>query len=183
MGMRFCLKSPAVGSMKRHWPEDDLSETDVNARVAVVSRSLDSAAAEGWRTPPARETGTGVVGFVEGILPFGAEVAAGDALDAMIDEEATSATLVLDLTADEETTAATLEAAGASVGRIMVMTVVMVHPELDAGEVVAMATASDVVVASASGEELAEEAALPVPASELPPNVKVCVASPALQGA
>jgi hypothetical protein len=32
--------------------------------VAVLSRGLLSAAAEGWRTPPARETGTGVVGFL-----------------------------------------------------------------------------------------------------------------------
>ena len=54
--MRFSRKSPAVGSMNRHSPEDDLMATEEKARVAVSSRGLASAAAEGSRTTPARET-------------------------------------------------------------------------------------------------------------------------------
>ena len=42
--------------MKRHWPEADFSETDEKARVAVSSRGLASATAEGLRTTPARDT-------------------------------------------------------------------------------------------------------------------------------
>lgn len=63
IGMRFWRKSPAVGSIERQLPEEVTREAEVKARVAVVSLGLDSAAAEGWRTPPARETGTGVVGL------------------------------------------------------------------------------------------------------------------------
>ena len=42
--------------MKRHCPEEDLIGTAENARVAVSSRGLASAAAEGLRTTPARDT-------------------------------------------------------------------------------------------------------------------------------
>ncbi len=56
MGIRFARKSPAVGSMNRHCPEDDLIETPVKARVAVSSRGFACAAAEGFKTLPARET-------------------------------------------------------------------------------------------------------------------------------
>lgn len=56
--MRFARKSPAVGSMKRHWPEDDLIVAPVKARVAVSSRGFACAASEGFSTPPARETAT-----------------------------------------------------------------------------------------------------------------------------
>ena len=54
--MRFSRKSPAVGSTERHWPEADLSDAAEKARVAVSSRGLASAAAEGLRTLPALET-------------------------------------------------------------------------------------------------------------------------------
>ena len=37
IGIRFCLKSPAVGSMNRHWPLAAFNETLVNDLVAVAS--------------------------------------------------------------------------------------------------------------------------------------------------
>lgn len=49
--------------MKRHCPFDALRETEEKARVAVLSRAFDSAAEDGWRVPPAPETGTGVDGL------------------------------------------------------------------------------------------------------------------------
>lgn len=61
-GIRFCRKSPAVGSMERQRPLGSRMETPEKARVAVASRRWACAAAEGWRVPP-RETGTGVVGL------------------------------------------------------------------------------------------------------------------------
>ena len=72
MGIRFSLKSPAVGSMKRHCPFEALIDTPVKARVAVLSNCCASVTALGCNTPPARETGTGVVG-----LKFGMPEAAG----------------------------------------------------------------------------------------------------------
>lgn len=66
MGIRFSLKSPAVGSMKRHCPFEALRDTPVKARVAVSSNCCASATALGCNTPPARETGTGVVGLKSG---------------------------------------------------------------------------------------------------------------------
>jgi hypothetical protein len=78
-GIRFSLKSPAVGSTNKHCPFGACIETDVKARVAVSSLSCDSATAEGTKVPPARDTGTASVGF--GIPPTatlvitGAEVA------------------------------------------------------------------------------------------------------------
>jgi hypothetical protein len=62
-GTKFCLKSPAVGLMKRHCPFAALRETPVKARVAVSSRLFASAAEDGLRVPPAPETGTGVDGL------------------------------------------------------------------------------------------------------------------------
>lgn len=44
----------------------------MKARVAVSSRWWDSAAEEGLSVPPARETGTSVVGFTEGMSPVDA---------------------------------------------------------------------------------------------------------------
>jgi len=86
--------------------------------------------------PPARETGTGVVGLAEGMSPSSAgDVACG--------AEAVSDAIV-------ETALSTTGAALAS-GRIMVMTVVRVHPELTAG----VATSAGDVAAggAASGVE------------------------------
>ena len=68
MGIKFCRKSPAVGSMKRQRPSADLTWTPVKARVAVLSKGLACAAAEGWRTPPARDTDTGEVGFAVSVM-------------------------------------------------------------------------------------------------------------------
>lgn len=74
-GIRFSLKSPAVGSTNRHCPLGAFIDTEVKARVAVPSRSCDSATAEGTSVPPARETGTASVGF--GIPPAAMLVATG----------------------------------------------------------------------------------------------------------
>lgn len=64
--MRFCRKSPAVGSMERQSPLGSRMETPEKARVAVASRRWACAATEGWRVPP-WETGTGVVGLAVGM--------------------------------------------------------------------------------------------------------------------
>lgn len=59
-GIKFSRKSPAVGFTERHFPSAaDFSDTEEKARVAVSSRWLASAAAEGLRKPPARDTGIG----------------------------------------------------------------------------------------------------------------------------
>jgi hypothetical protein len=80
MGMRFSRKSPAVGSMKRHLPVESLMETEVKARVAVLSNGLASAAAEGLRTPPAPETEmTPVVELADTGSAEGAEVTTASA--------------------------------------------------------------------------------------------------------
>jgi len=42
--------------MARQVPEEDFRDTEVRARVAVVSFAWDSATSVGLRTPPARET-------------------------------------------------------------------------------------------------------------------------------
>ncbi len=73
-GIRFSRKSPAVGSMKRHCPFGARIETLLKARLAVSSRWCDWAAAVGCRVPPARDTGTGSVGFTEGMPPAPAPV-------------------------------------------------------------------------------------------------------------
>ena len=49
----------------------------MKALVALSSRLFDSAAADGCRIPPARETGTGVVGFSEAGATIGAAVTEG----------------------------------------------------------------------------------------------------------
>lgn len=94
IGIRFSRKSPARGLMKRHWPLGALMGTDVNARVAVESRGLDSATADGWRRPPAPETETAVVGLKSGIPDVSsaggavAETAiAGELVVDMVDED------------------------------------------------------------------------------------------------
>jgi hypothetical protein len=75
MGIKFSLKSPAVGSMKRHCPLEALRDTAVNALVAVLSKACAWATALGCNSPPARETGTGVVGLKSGMPgPTGAFV-------------------------------------------------------------------------------------------------------------
>lgn len=50
--------------MKRHCPFAALRLAEEKARVAVPSRILASAAAWGFNTPPARDTGTAEVGFL-----------------------------------------------------------------------------------------------------------------------
>jgi hypothetical protein len=67
MGIKFCRKSPAVGSTNRHFPLGARISTLEKTRVAVSSRSWASAAAVGFRVPPALDTGTGSVGLKVGI--------------------------------------------------------------------------------------------------------------------
>ena len=62
--------------MERHWPAADLRETEENARVAVSSRGLASAAADGLRTPPALATETSSLVDVDGSAA-GAELLSG----------------------------------------------------------------------------------------------------------
>ncbi len=162
--MRFCRKSPAVGSIKRHWPAESWMETEENARTAVLSRGLDSAAAEGWRTPPARETGTGVVGFAVTTSSDAEAVAVPCAWDTLL------ALGDADVEEDEgaraisEAAAALVEIEPVLRGIVMVIIVVDVHPvEL------AIAWAAGVeIVAAASVVEAAAEAVL------LPPKVNDC---------
>jgi hypothetical protein len=61
-----------------HWPLGARISTLEKVRVAVVSRWWALAAAEGLRVPPARETGTGVVGLVVGMPALAAGVVAGE---------------------------------------------------------------------------------------------------------
>ena len=76
-GIRFWRKSPAVGSTDRHRsPPLARRLTPSRALVAVGSGVWASAASSGFSTPPARETGTGSVGFSAGI-PEGGAVTAG----------------------------------------------------------------------------------------------------------
>lgn len=63
MGIRFSRKSPAVGSTNRHWPFGARIPAPLKARVAVSSRCCDSATALGFKVPPARDTGTALVGL------------------------------------------------------------------------------------------------------------------------
>jgi hypothetical protein len=85
-GMRFSRKSPAVASMERQRPSLVLTATLENARVAVSSRGLASAAADGLRTTPARETVTtavlawATVVVAGAVVVVGAVVAAGEEL-------------------------------------------------------------------------------------------------------
>lgn len=86
-GIRFSLKSPAVGSIKRHCPFEALRDTPAKARVAVLSNCCASATALGCSSPPARETGTVVVGLESGTLEVAgaAVVTAAAVLDTAAD--------------------------------------------------------------------------------------------------
>ena len=66
--------------MKIHCPLGARIETPENALVAVASRWWASAAADGCRTPPAPETGTGAVGLAVGMPPGAAVVGRTDEL-------------------------------------------------------------------------------------------------------
>jgi hypothetical protein len=83
--------------MKRHCPFAALRETPVKARVAVSSRLFASAAEDGWRVPPAPETGTGVEGLEVSVLmitsPEMADTAGAEIEE--VAEEAAAALLVV----------------------------------------------------------------------------------------
>lgn len=74
-GIKFSRKSPAVASIKRHWPSDDLSDTEEKALVAESSRIFASAAASAFRTPPARATETSWVPLASGAVVTGTVLA------------------------------------------------------------------------------------------------------------
>ena len=73
--------------MKRHFPFEALRDTPVKARVAVLSNCCAWGTALGCNSPPAPETGTGVVGLKSGIPETdGASVATiADGVDAAAD--------------------------------------------------------------------------------------------------
>lgn len=87
IGIRFCLKSPAVGSRNKHFPDASFRTIDEKAFTAVLSTTLASAAAEGSRTPPARDTGRGDVGSPVGRAEDSAVTATGDEEAGEADEE------------------------------------------------------------------------------------------------
>jgi hypothetical protein len=172
--MRFCLKSPAVGSMKRHWPEEDLMDTEENARIAVVSRGLASAAEDGWRVPPARETGTGVVGLEDKRTAAAAvlEGAGEAAIDVVAPTEARIGSVMT-----EDVTAEELR------GRVMVMIVVEVHPAFVVVVLVLLTTATRFAVEVAAALVVDADTAGAFPLVLPLPKVNVWLASPALHGA
>lgn len=84
------------------------------ARTAVSSNFWEMATSEGLRTPPAPETGTGVVGFAAAGSATGADVRAASA-----DEEAAASV-------EEETEAMTVSAGATEVESTNRVTVTMV---------------------------------------------------------
>lgn len=76
--------------MERQRLSDDLMVTAERAFTAVVSRGWDSATSEGLRVPPARDTGTGVVGLAV-LRAWAVVMAAAEAMDEEDAKEETSA--------------------------------------------------------------------------------------------
>lgn len=152
--------------MKRQRPDDDLRDTEEKARTAVLSRGLDSAAAEGWRTPPARLTGTADVGLA---VACAASTAAGeteemDAAEVTATEEAEREETAMGMT-DEEC--------------VIVTIVVEVQLELELEASVEVGTseiAEETAVEVATTEAAVVEAE--TAAALLPPKVKDWVEAP-----
>lgn len=170
--------------MKRHWPLASLIETDEKARVAVLSRGLASAAEEGWRTPPARETGTGVVGFAS------TSDCAAAAVVAATDDEDPIALVVATTSAideeDDDDAALVVSIASGVLDKVAPrVTVTNVIPQAEftvedaagAKTGAAEVAATSVEVAEAEVEAGAAEEAGATP-EDPPPNVKVWLASP-----
>ena len=177
--MRFSRKSPAVGSMKRHCPEEDLIDAPVNARVAVLSRGFDSAAAEGLRTTPARETamtdGLAVVAVVAGAA--GAEVVmmgADDTDETTATAVETGETVTLSLTA-----ASVVVAAGPSPKTVDVTTEVTTEVTVEGAEQATGALAAGALVAGTLAAGALAAGAL----AALPPKVNDWLGSAELQAA
>ena len=169
-GIRFCLKSPAVGSTERHCPFGSRIDTPSKARTAVSSRWCDSAAAVGCSVPPARDTGTGVVGLAVGMPPASSP----------------SSGAALALGAAEETAAAVEDGVASAGGSDAVTTTVRVRfvhfVVLSPAGADGVAPASVVVLITGD-----TASSFPVPLSSppvaAPPNVKDWLTSPALQSA
>jgi hypothetical protein len=180
MGMRFSRKSPAVGSMKRQSPLASVMETPVSARVAVLSNSWAAAAAVGTSSPPARETGTGVVGFPTSV--------GGAAAEPDDDAEADSDEVIGD------DVAGGVVAVNEVVSARRVTVIMSVDTQPDASDetmaTAVLAGAVSRVVVDDDAERAAEVDAETVAmeetfetAAELPPKVNDCVASPGRQAA
>ena len=140
-------------------------ETPVNARVAVLSLWFDSAADEGWRVPPAPETGTGVDGLEVSV--------------ARITSPATLETAGADSEVAEETAATVLveEAAAVDAARVTKTVVTELHCAT-AGAVEVCATTS---IAEEMDETPGEVVVAATDAAPPPPNLKAWLASPELQ--
>lgn len=121
--------------MVRQAPVLSLMETEVKARVAVLSRGLDSAAEEGLRTPPARETATADVGLPASWAPLVEAVDAADVVRAAEVERLRSA---VELATEE------------ALDRVMVMTVVDVQLEDEEVEAATSETADDAATEEAT---------------------------------
>ena len=151
--------------MKRHWPLASLIEADEKARVAVLSRGLASAAEEGWRTPPARETGTGVVGFASASDCAAAEVTDdGDDKDAALVSATTSGALVE--AAPRVTVTNATPQAESTVEDVMAATI---------GLAEVAATSTEVEAAKVDAGAVEDAGAAP---EDPPTNVKAWLASP-----
>lgn len=170
--------------MKRHWPLASLIETDEKARVAVLSRGLASAAEEGWRTPPARETGTGVVGFAS------ASDCAAAAVVAATDDEDSIALVVATTSAvdaedgDDGALVVSIasgvleeEAPRVTVTNVIPQSEFTVEDAAGAKTGAAEVAATSIEVAEAEVEAGAAEEAGAAP-EDPPPNVKVWLVSP-----
>lgn len=141
-------------------------EADENARVAVVSLGLASAAAEGLRTPPARDTAPEEAGDAACWAAderTGAEVGTEAAEEAPVGALVT-VTIVVDEQLELEVAAATADVAFETTDEA---------PAWDLG----VGTTED------AADEAATELAPLAGAAAPPPKEKDCVASPAAQGA
>jgi hypothetical protein len=137
----------------------------VKARVAVLSLWFAEAAEEGWRVPPAPETGTGVSGL---------EVSVARMISPALPETAGADSEVAE---EAATTALVEDAAPVDAARVTKTVVTELHcATAGAAEVAATkATTEEIDVAPGAVVVAATDAAPP------PPNVKAWLASPGLQ--
>jgi hypothetical protein len=170
-GIKFWRKSPAVGLIKRHCPLEALRETEVNARVAVLSRLFDSAADDGCSVPPAPETGTGVEGLAVSVGRITSPAWAVDCGGAETEEDAAMGWVVEATSLETEENAATgwfVEATALDAARVTKTVVTELHCAIAGADEVAATIARAVETDdSASIVGVAETDAAPPP-----PNVK-----------
>jgi hypothetical protein len=170
-GIKFWRKSPAVGLIKRHCPLEALRETEVNARVAVLSRGCDSAADDGCSVTPAPETGTGVEGLAVSVGRITSPAWAADCGGADTEEDAAAGWFVEAGGAETGEDAATgwfVEATALDAARVTKTVVTELHCALaGAGEVAATIARAVETDDAASIVGVAETDAAPPP-----PNLK-----------